>query len=76
MTVQEIIVEQLGVRASAVVPTASLIDDLGADDLDMVELVVLLEDEFSITIDDEDADKFKYVQDVVQYVVEHTKGKL
>ena len=70
---KEIIVEQLGGNANEVTPTASFIDDLGADSLDTVELVMALEEEFDIEIPDEDAEKITTVGDAVKYVEEHTK---
>ena len=66
--VKEIIVEQLGVAESAVTEEASFIDDLGADSLDIVELVMALEEEFDIEIPDADAEKVVTVNDVVDYI--------
>ena len=66
--VKEIIMEQLGVGADQVTPEASFIDDLGADSLDTVELVMALEDEFDIKIPDEDYDKIGTVGDVIEYI--------
>ena len=66
--VKEIIVEQLGVAETAVVPEASFIDDLGADSLDIVELIMALEEEFDIEIPDSDAEKVVTVNDVVEYI--------
>ena len=66
--VKEIIIEQLGVGAEQVTPDASFIDDLGADSLDTVELVMALEEEFNIEIPDEDAEKIARVQDAVSYI--------
>ena len=66
--VKEIIVEQLGVNAEDVVPSASFVDDLGADSLDTVELVMALEEEFDVEIPDEEAEKIKTVQDAISYV--------
>ena len=66
--VKEIIVEQLGVAETAVAPDASLIDDLGADSLDIVELIMALEEEFDIEIPDADAEKVVTVNDVVDYI--------
>ena len=66
--VKNIIVEQLGVSETAVTPDASFIDDLGADSLDIVELVMALEEEFDIEIPDADAEKVVTVQDVVDYI--------
>jgi acyl carrier protein len=70
--VKEIIVEQLGVSEEEVVPEASFIDDLGADSLDTVELVMALEEEFDIEIPDEDAEKIHTVQDAVNYIQENS----
>ena len=69
--VKNIIVEQLGVSQDAVVPEASFIDDLGADSLDLVELVMVLEEEFGQEIPDEDAEKIQTVQDAINYINEH-----
>jgi acyl carrier protein len=66
--VKEIIVDQLGVSEEAVTPNASFIDDLGADSLDTVELVMAMEEEFGIEIPDEDAEKIRTVQDTVEYI--------
>ncbi len=66
--VKGIIVEQLGVEENEVTPTASFADDLGADSLDQVELVMALEEEFKLEISDEDAEKIKTVQDAVNYI--------
>ena len=66
--VKEIIVEQLGVAETAVVGEASFIDDLGADSLDIVELIMALEEEFDIEIPDSDAEKVVTVNDVVEYI--------
>jgi acyl carrier protein len=67
----EIIVEQLGVSEEEVTLEASFIDDLGADSLDLVELIMAMEEEFGIEISDEDAEKIQTVQDVVNYINEH-----
>jgi len=67
----EIIVEQLGVSEDEVAMEASFIDDLGADSLDLVELIMAMEEEFSLEISDEDAEKIQTVQDVVNYINEH-----
>ena len=66
--VRNIIVEQLGVSADEVVLTASFVDDLGADSLDLVELVMVLEEEFGYEIPDEDAEKIQSVQDAISYI--------
>ena len=66
--VDSIIVEQLGVKEEDLRPEASFIDDLGADSLDTVELVMALEEEFDTEIPDEDAEKIKTVQDVYTYI--------
>ncbi|MDX1779286.1 MAG: acyl carrier protein [Thermodesulfobacteriota bacterium] len=72
MTIEEqvknLIVEQLGVSLDEVVPTASFVDDLGADSLDLVELVMMLEEEFGGEIPDEDAEKIQTVQDAIDYI--------
>lgn len=69
--VTEIIVEQLGVSAEEVTLEASFIDDLGADSLDLVELIMAMEEEFGLEISDEDAEKIQTVQDVVNYINQH-----
>ncbi|MCR9142760.1 MAG: acyl carrier protein [bacterium] len=69
--IKAIIVEQLGVDETEVTPEAHFIDDLGADSLDTVELVMALEEEFGIEISDEDAEKIQTVGDVSKYVDEH-----
>jgi acyl carrier protein len=66
--VTEIIVEQLGVSKEEVVPEASFIDDLGADSLDIVELVMAMEEEFDIEIPDEDAEKIQTISDAISYI--------
>ena len=72
--VKQIIVEQLGVDEAEVTAAASFQDDLGADSLDIVELVMAFEETFEIEIPDEDAEKIKTVQDAVNYVQAHAKG--
>ncbi|MCJ7494136.1 MAG: acyl carrier protein [Deltaproteobacteria bacterium] len=67
----EIIVEQLGVSAEEATLEASFIDDLGADSLDLVELIMAMEEEFGVEISDEDAEKIQTVQDVVNYINQH-----
>ena len=69
--VKGIIVEQLGVSDTAVTMEASFIDDLGADSLDIVELVMALEEEFDMEIPDSDAEKVVTVGDVVDYIKDH-----
>jgi len=71
--VKEIIIEQLGVEATQVTENARFVDDLGADSLDTVELVMALEEEFSIEIPDEDAEKIVSVGDAVKYINDHQK---
>jgi acyl carrier protein len=73
--VKQIIVEQLGVDEGEVTPTASFVDDLGADSLDTVELVMAFEESFSIEIPDEDAEKIATVKDAVDYIDKHAKAK-
>lgn len=72
--VKQIIVEQLGVEESEVTETASFVDDLGADSLDTVELVMAFEEGFSIEIPDEDAEKIQTVADAVKYIESHAKA--
>ena len=71
--VKQIIVEQLGVEESEVTPTASFVDDLGADSLDQVELVMALEEGFEIEIPDEDAEKILTVKQAIDYIQQHAK---
>src|ERR1700742_1070520 len=71
--VKEIIVEQLGVTPEQVTPQASFIEDLGADSLDTVELVMAFEEEFGVEVPDEDAEKLLTVGDVIKYIEEHQK---
>ena len=70
--IREIVAEQLGVDADEVTPEASFADDLGADSLDTVELVMALEEEFGIEIPDEEAEKISTVADAIKYIEEHT----
>lgn len=76
-TVQErlkkIIVDQLGVDEGEVVPSASFVDDLNADSLDLVELIMSLEEEFKVQISDEDAEKITTVQEADDYIEEHLR---
>jgi acyl carrier protein len=72
--VKQIIVEQLGVDEAEVTPTASFVDDLGADSLDTVELVMAFEEAFEVEIPDEDAEKIRTVHDAVDYISKHAKG--
>jgi acyl carrier protein len=69
--VKSIIIEQLGVEESEIKMEASFVDDLGADSLDIVELVMALEEEFDLEIPDEDAEKIRTVGDSVKYIQEH-----
>jgi acyl carrier protein len=71
--VKEIITEQLGVSADQVTAEASFIDDLGADSLDQVELVMALEEEFEVEIPDDDAEKMTTVRDAIEYLRKHVK---
>jgi len=71
--VKEIIVEQLGVKPDEVTNEASFVDDLGADSLDTVELVMALEEEFDIEIPDEDAEKIVTVADATNYIDKHVQ---
>ncbi len=71
--VKSIIAEQLGVEASEVTEAASFTDDLGADSLDIVELVMAFEEEFGLEIPDEDAEKIVKVEDACSYIAEHHK---
>jgi len=71
--VKDIVVEQLGVKADQVTPQAKFIEDLGADSLDTVELVMALEEEFGIEVPDDQAEKLQSVGDVIKYVEESQK---
>ena len=73
--VKTIIVEQLGVDEEEVTPDASFVDDLGADSLDTVELVMAFEEEFGLEIPDEDAEKITCVKEAVDYIESHDKRK-
>lgn len=72
--VKKVVVEQLDANEEEVTPQASFVDDLGADSLDVVELVMGLEEEFDIEIPDEDAEKIATVADAVKYIEEKSKG--
>jgi len=72
--IKVILSEQLGVRIEKLVPEANLRDDLGADSLDEVELMMSLEHQFDIDIPDEDVDKFTTVKEVIDYVISRTDG--
>ena len=72
--VKDIVTEQLGVEKDEVTIESSFIDDLGADSLDIVELIMAFEEEFNIEIPDEAAEKIKTVQDVVNYIDEQKKN--
>ena len=73
--VKQIIVEQLGVDEGEVTANASFVDDLGADSLDTVELVMAFEEAFEIEIPDEQAEKIRTVKDAIDYFNTHSKGK-
>ncbi|MFP4346714.1 MAG: acyl carrier protein [Thermodesulfobacteriota bacterium] len=69
--VRKIIAEKLSVDANEVVPEASFVDDLGADSLDLVELIMSMEEEFDIEISDEESEKMVKVEDAYNYIAEH-----
>jgi acyl carrier protein len=73
--VKKIIVDQLGVEEDTVTPEASFVDDLGADSLDTVELVMALEEEFGVEIPDEDAEKITRVKEAIDYIEKHSGKK-
>lgn len=73
--IKEIIAEQLGVNKEEVKPESSFVDDLGADSLDTVEIVMALEEEFGIEIPDEDAEKMSTVKEAVSYIEDKVKQK-
>ncbi len=73
--VKSIIVEQLGVDADEVTPDASFVEDLGADSLDTVELIMAFEEEFGVEISDDEAEKIRKVKDAVDYIEKHTKAQ-
>jgi acyl carrier protein len=73
--VKSIIVEQLGVDEEEVTPDASFVDDLGADSLDVVELVMAFEEEFGVEIPDDDAEKITRVREAIAYIESHAKAK-
>ena len=70
--VKEILAEQLGVDEVEIKPESHLVDDLGGDSLDLVELIMAFEEEYGVEISDEDADKIKRVGDVLDYIAQHT----
>jgi len=72
--VKSIIVEQLGVDAEEVKPEASFVEDLGADSLDTVELIMAFEEEFGVEISDEDAEKIRRVKDATDYIASKTQA--
>ena len=73
--VKSIIVEQLGVDAEEVTPEASFVEDLGADSLDTVELIMAFEEEFGVEISDDDAEKIRKVRDAIEYIDRRNAGK-
>ena len=70
--VKQIVIEQLGVEEGEVTPSASFVDDLGADSLDRVELVMAFEEAFNLEIPDEDAEKISTIKEAVEYIDKHT----
>lgn len=73
--VRQIVSEQLGVDDAEVTPSASFVDDLGADSLDQVELVMALEEAFNLEVGDEDVEKILTVQSAIDYVEKHARGR-
>jgi acyl carrier protein len=73
--VKKMVVDQLGVSEAEVIPEAKFIDDLGADSLDIVELIMALEDEYGIEIPDEDAEKMETVGDAIKYIEDRLANK-
>jgi len=73
--VKSIIVEQLGVDAEEVTPEASFVEDLGADSLDTVELIMAFEEEFGVEISDDEAEKIRRVKDAIEYIEKHAKAQ-
>jgi len=71
--VKEVIAEQLNIDEEEIKPDASFIDDLGADSLDTVELIMAFEEEFDLEIPDEEAEKIKTVQDAIEHIKQHVK---
>ena len=71
--VKQIVIEQLGVEEGEVTPSASFVDDLGADSLDRVELVMAFDEAFNLEIPDEDAEKISTVKEAVEYIDKHAK---
>ncbi len=70
--VKKIVAEKLSVELDEVVPQASFVDDLGADSLDLVELIMAMEEEFDMEISDEEAEKLQTVKDAINYIEEHS----
>jgi acyl carrier protein len=70
--VQKIVAEKLSVEPEEVIAKASFVDDLGADSLDLVELIMAMEEEFDIEIPDEEAEKIRTVQDAIDYIKQHS----